>query len=56
MRVWKIVRISTFDDDELANKITEIDNTPGQKVKEVIYMGDNSLHIRIYQILYTIGD
>ena len=37
MKVWKVVRISTFDDDELANKITEIDNIPGQKVKEVIY-------------------
>jgi len=53
MRVWKIKRISTFDDDELAAFITNIDNQPGCKFQEVIFMGNNSLNVRIYQILYT---
>ena len=54
MREWKIERLSTFDDDVLAKKLTEIDNAPGQHVHSVIYMGDNSQHIRIYQIIYII--
>ena len=53
MRTWKIERLSTFDDDELAAKLTEIDSRPGCQVKEVVYMGDNPLHVRIYQIIYV---
>ena len=51
MRVWKIVRISTFDDKELADKLTEIDSVPGQKVEEVIYMGDDIPDLQIMQIV-----
>ena len=53
MRVWKIKRIATFDDKELADFITKIDNQPGCKVREVIFMGNNVVETRIYQILYT---
>lgn len=53
MRTWKIERLVTFDNDELANKLTEIDLTPGCEVKEVIYMGDSPMHVRIYQIIYV---
>ena len=54
MKKWKIERISTFDDKELASFITKIDNVPGQEVREVIYMGNNVEEVRIYQIVYTI--
>lgn len=53
MRQWKVERLVTFDDDELAAKLTEIDSRPGCTIKEVIYMGDNPVHIRIYQIIYV---
>jgi len=52
MRQWKIERIATFDDEELANFITEIDNRPGCEVKEVIFIGNNTVKVRLYQILY----
>ena len=54
MRQWKIERISTFDDEELANFISEIDNRPGHKVKEVVFMGNNPVDIRIYQVIYVV--
>jgi hypothetical protein len=53
MRQWKIKRIATFDDDELANFITKIDSQPGCKVKEIIFIGNNSQDRRIYQIIYV---
>ena len=54
MREWKIKRITTFDDEELANFIQSIDNVPGQRVKEVVFMGNNSENVRIYQVIYTV--
>ena len=54
MREWKIVRIATFDDEELASKLTELESHPGHKVKQIIYIGDNPLKVRLYQILYTV--
>jgi len=53
MRVWKIQRIATFDDDELANKLMDIESKKGCKVKEVIYIGENPSKVRLYQILYV---
>ena len=53
MSTWKVERLVTFDDEVLANKLTEIDSRPGCQVKEIVYMGDNPQHIRIYQIIYT---
>ena len=53
MKKWKIERISTFDDTELANKINEIDSRNNCEVKHIIYMGDNPAHVRIYQIIYV---
>jgi hypothetical protein len=55
MRKWKIERLTTFDDDELTNKIMEIESRGlNYKVQQIVYMGDNSQHVRIYQILFTI--
>ena len=54
MRLWKIQRIATFDDGELCNKIMEIESEPGQKVQEIIFMGNNPKDVRIYQIVYTV--
>ena len=54
MRQWKIERIATFDDEELARFINEIDNRPGHKVKEVVFMGNNPVDVRIYQIIYVV--
>lgn len=51
---WKIERISTFDDEELANFISEIDNRPGHKAKEVIFIGNNPADVRLYQIIYVV--
>ena len=53
MRVWKIQRIATFDDDELVNKIMDIESNKGCKVKEVIHIGNNPSNVRLYQILYV---
>lgn len=53
MRKWKIERISTFDDYELANKLDEIESRQGCKIKEIIFIGNNSQDVRIYQIIYT---
>lgn len=54
MKKWKIERITTFDDQTLADFIEKIDNVPGQEVREVIYMGNNLEEVRIYQVIYTI--
>ena len=53
MKKYKIFRVSTFDDDELCGAMNEIESSPDRKIKQVIYMGDNSQHVRIYQIIYT---
>lgn len=53
MRTWKIERITTFSDDILANKLNEIESNPKNKIKEIIYMGNNMQGIRIYQIIYV---
>ena len=53
MREWKVERIATFSDDELASFIQKIDSQPNQEVKEVIFIGNNTVDVRIYQIVYT---
>ena len=53
MRTWKIERITTFSDDILANKLNEVESNPKNKIKEIIYMGNNMQGIRIYQIIYV---
>jgi len=37
----------------IKNYLVEIDSRPGCQIKEVIYMGDNPQHIRIYQIIFV---
>lgn len=55
MRKWKIERIATFDDDELCNKIMEIESRGSNyKVQQVIFIGNNPVDVRLYQILFTI--
>lgn len=53
MKTYKIERVRTFDDDELCKAIEKIEADPNKKVKHVVYIGDNSQHIRIYQLIYT---
>ena len=48
---WGIVRFTTFDDEDLAHVIDVTERKYGE-VKQIIYMGDNSEHVRIYQIIY----
>lgn len=48
---WGIIRFTTFDDEDLAHAIQLTENKYGE-IKQIIYMGDNSVHVRIYQIIY----
>jgi len=48
---WGIVRFTTFDDEDLAHAIDVTERQYGE-VKQIIYMGDNSEHVRIYQIIF----
>lgn len=55
MRQWKVERIATLSDEELANFINEIDDRPDCEAKEVVFIGDNTVKIRIYQVIYVEG-
>ena len=48
---WGIVRFTTFDDEDLAHAIDVTERKYGE-VKQIIYMGNNSEDVRIYQIIY----
>ena len=48
---WGIVRFTTFDDEDLSHAIQLTEDKYGE-IKQVIYMGDNCEHMRIYQIVY----
>lgn len=54
MREWRIHRYTTFDDNELASVLNKVESKPGYKIQQVLYMGDNVEHVRIYQIIYTV--
>ena len=55
MRQWKVKRIAASNDDELANFINDIESKPDRKVKEVIFLGNDSAGTKLYQILYVEG-
>ncbi len=56
MREFKIERIATFDDTELAKKLEEIEKRdPRNKIFQVIHIGNNPVNERLYQILYTVN-
>jgi len=54
MREWKIERIATFSDEELADFIQKIDSRPNCEVKEVIFIGNSLNDVRIYQVVYVV--
>ena len=57
MRQWKVknIAIAASNDDGLANFINGIESEPDCKVKEVIFLGNDSIGVRLYQILYVEG-
>ena len=55
MRQWKAKRIAASNDDELADFINDIESEPDCTVKEVIFLGSDSIGVRLYQILYVEG-
>lgn len=55
MREWKIDRVATLDDGVLINKLNEIQRKGNTDIKEIIFIGNNSLDVRIYQIIYLEG-
>ena len=56
MRVWKIDRIPTWSDDDLAKFLNKIETKPGCKVREVMRLGENPAGVPLYQVLYTEED
>lgn len=55
MRQWKAKSVTASNDDELAKFINDIESEPDRKVKEVIFIGNDSAGTKLYQILYVEG-
>lgn len=55
MRQWKAKSVAASNDDELADFINDIESKPDCMVKEVIFLGNDSIGVRLYQILYVEG-
>ena len=57
MRQWKIknIAIAASNDNGLADFINDIESKSDCKVKEVIFIGNDSNGVRLYQILYVEG-
>ena len=55
MRQWKAKSVAASNDDELADFINNIESEPDRIVKEVIFLGNDSIGVRLYQILYVEG-
>ena len=57
MRQWKVknIAVAASNDDGLANFINDIESKPDCKVKEVIFIGNDSTDAKLYQILYVEG-
>ena len=55
MRQWKAKSVAASNDDELADFINGIESKPDCTVKEVIFIGNDSASIKLYQILYVEG-
>ena len=55
MKTYKIERIATFDDTELAHKLMEIEKRdPRNHIFQVVFIGNNPVEERLYQIIYTV--
>ena len=57
MRQWKAKSVAASNDDELADFINGIESEPDCRVKEVIFIGNDSAgtNTKLYQILYVEG-
>ena len=55
MRQWKAKSVAASNDDELADFINDIESKPDCTVKEVIFLSNNSVGTKLYQILYVEG-
>lgn len=55
MRQWKAKSVAASNDEELADLINNIESEPDCKVKEVIFIGNDSIDAKLYQILYVEG-
>ena len=55
MRQWKAKSVVASNDDELADFINDIESKSDCNVKEVIFLGNNSVGTKLYQILYVEG-
>ncbi len=54
MREWKIKRIPTFNDEDLAKFIMTIESTKGCIVRQVMRLGENPAGVPLYQVFYTV--
>ena len=55
MRQWKAKSITVSNDDELADFINDLESEPDCTVKEVIFIGNDPIDAKLYQILYVEG-
>ena len=55
MRQWKAKSVAASNDDELADFINGIESEPDCNVKEVIFIGNDPIGTKLYQILYVEG-
>lgn len=55
MRQWKAKSVTVSNDDELTKFINDIESKPDCRVKEVIFIGNDSADAKLYQILYLEG-
>ena len=55
MRQWKAKSVAASNDEELADFINNIESEPDHIVKEVIFLGNDSIGTKLYQILYVEG-
>ena len=55
MRQWKAKSVVASNDDELADFINDIESKPDCTVKEVIFIGNDPIGTKLYQILYVEG-
>ena len=54
MKQWRVKRYTTDSDEELAKVLNKIEAKKGYSLHQVIHIGHNLDHQRIYQIIYTV--
>lgn len=55
MRQRKAKSAAASNDEELADLIDNTESEPDHTVKEAIFLGNDSIGVRLYQILYVEG-